>query len=154
MRSCIFTRLNHQETRSSVFVLLGLNFYFNTYLTGDFVNTVRVTLSVLSTVRCNPNFDRDKIKKFKIKWNGNILRKIIKSIDMTSKEMEKWNILYSLGLVCFPETGFRETIFQTFLCLFVIRKVGQRKTLSGQRKILSSQRKTLSGQRKILSSQF
>ena len=44
-----------------------------------------------------------------------------------------------LGLVCFSKTGFRETIFQTFLCLFVIRKVGQRKTLSGQRKILSSQ---------------
>jgi len=37
--------------------------------------------------------------------------------------------------VCFSET------FQTFLCLFAIRKVGQRKTLSGQRKILSSQRK-------------
>jgi len=30
---------------------------------------------------------------------------------------------------------FRETTFQTFLCLFVIRKVGQRKTLSSQRKI-------------------
>ena len=44
-----------------------------------------------------------------------------------------------LGLVCFSEISFRETIFQTFLCLFVIRKVGQRKTLSGQRKILSSQ---------------
>ena len=61
---------------------------------------------------------------------------------------------YTLGLVCFLETGFRETIFQTFLWLFVIRKVGQRKTLSGQRKILSSQRKTVSGQRKILSGQF
>jgi hypothetical protein len=35
----------------------------------------------------------------------------------------------------FPENGFREITFQTFLCLFVIRKVGQRKTLSGQRKI-------------------
>jgi hypothetical protein len=38
----------------------------------------------------------------------------------------------------FPESDFRET---TFLCLFVIRKVGQRKTLSGQQKTLSSQRK-------------
>jgi hypothetical protein len=37
--------------------------------------------------------------------------------------------------VCLPESGFRETTFQTFLCLFAIRKVGQRKTLSGQRKI-------------------
>jgi len=43
--------------------------------------------------------------------------------------------------ICFPENGFRETTFQTFLCLFVIRKVGQRKTLSGQRKTLSNQRK-------------
>ena len=39
----------------------------------------------------------------------------------------KW---FPLGCVCFPESGFRETTFQTFLCLFVIRKVGQRKTLS------------------------
>ena len=43
------------------------------------------------------------------------------------------------GHVCFPESSFRETIFQTFLCLFVIRKVGQRKTLSSQQKIFSSQ---------------
>jgi len=57
-----------------------------------------------------------------------------------------------LGHVCFPEFTFRETTFQTFLCLFVIRKVGQRKTLSGQRRTLSSQRRTLSGQRKTLSS--
>jgi len=40
------------------------------------------------------------------------------------------------GHVCFPEFTFRETTFQTFLCLFVIRKIGQRKILSGQRKTL------------------
>ena len=50
------------------------------------------------------------------------------------------------GHVCFPEFTFWETTFQTFLCLFAIRKVGQRKTLFGQRKTLSGQRKTLSGQ--------
>jgi hypothetical protein len=43
--------------------------------------------------------------------------------------------VFLFGCVCFPESGFRETTFQTFLCLFVIRKVGQRKTLSSQRKI-------------------
>jgi len=47
----------------------------------------------------------------------------------------------NLGHVCFPEFTFWETTFQTFLCLFAIRKVGQRKTLSDQRKTLSSQRK-------------
>jgi hypothetical protein len=36
---------------------------------------------------------------------------------------------------CFRESGFRKTIFQIFLCLFAIRKVGQRKTLSSQSKI-------------------
>jgi hypothetical protein len=41
---------------------------------------------------------------------------------------------FLLGHVCFPEFTFRETIFQTFLCLFAIRKVGQQKTLFGQRK--------------------
>jgi len=40
-----------------------------------------------------------------------------------------------LGYVCFPEFTFWETNFQTFVCLFAIRKVGQRKTLSSQRKI-------------------
>ncbi|KAJ6855018.1 hypothetical protein NC651_039861 [Populus alba x Populus x berolinensis] len=45
----------------------------------------------------------------------------------------------NISHVCFPESSFRKIIFQTFLCLFVIRKVGQRKTLSGQRKTLSSQ---------------
>jgi hypothetical protein len=39
------------------------------------------------------------------------------------------------GCVCFLKTGFQEIIFQIFMCLFVIRKVGRRKTLSGQRKI-------------------
>jgi hypothetical protein len=43
--------------------------------------------------------------------------------------------VFPFGGVCFPESGFRETTFQTFLCLFAIRKVGQRKTLSSQRKI-------------------
>ena len=40
-----------------------------------------------------------------------------------------------LGYVCFPEFTFLETTFQIFLCLFDIRKVDQRKTLSSQRKI-------------------
>jgi len=44
-------------------------------------------------------------------------------------------------LVCFLKNNFREIIFQTFLCLFAIKKVDQRKTLSDQRKTLSSQRK-------------
>ena len=36
----------------------------------------------------------------------------------------------------FSESSFREITFQTFLCLFAIRKGSQRKTLSSQRKIL------------------
>jgi hypothetical protein len=67
---------------------------------------------------------------------------------------------FPFGCVCFPESGFRKTTFQTFLYLFAIRKVGQRKTLSSQRKIWLGfqesvflknlgQRKTLSSQRKI-----
>jgi hypothetical protein len=43
--------------------------------------------------------------------------------------------VFPFGYVCFPESGFRETTFQTFMCLFAIRKVGRRKTLSSQRKI-------------------
>jgi len=54
---------------------------------------------------------------------------------------DMWNYL---GHVCFPEFIFRETTFQTFLCLFAIRKVGQRKMFSGQRKTFSGQRKHFS----------
>jgi hypothetical protein len=43
--------------------------------------------------------------------------------------------VFPFGCVCFSESDFRETTFQTFLCLFAIRKVGQRKTFSSQRKI-------------------
>jgi hypothetical protein len=43
--------------------------------------------------------------------------------------------VFSFGCVCFLESGFQETTFQTFLCLFAIRKVGQQKTLSSQKKI-------------------
>ena len=47
----------------------------------------------------------------------------------------------NLGHVCFLEFIFKKITFQTFLCLFAIRKVGQRKILSGQRKIFSSKKK-------------
>jgi hypothetical protein len=47
----------------------------------------------------------------------------------------------TLGHVCFPESSFWKITFQTSLCLFAIRKVGEWKTLSGQRKALFSQRK-------------
>ena len=36
----------------------------------------------------------------------------------------------NIGYICFPESDFQEITFQTFLCLFAIRKVGQQKTLS------------------------
>jgi hypothetical protein len=41
------------------------------------------------------------------------------------------------GYVCFSKSSFRETTFQIFLCLFAIRKVDQRKTLSSQQKHFS-----------------
>ena len=43
--------------------------------------------------------------------------------------------LLFLGWICFSEFIFWKIILQTFLCLFVFRKVGQRKTFSSQRKI-------------------
>jgi hypothetical protein len=43
--------------------------------------------------------------------------------------------IFPFSCVCFSESGFRKTTFQTFLCLFAIRTVNQRKTLSSQRKI-------------------
>jgi len=43
----------------------------------------------------------------------------------------------------FLKSGFRKTTFQTFLCLFIFRKVGQWKTLSSQRKIWLSFQKSI-----------
>ena len=45
--------------------------------------------------------------------------------------------VFLLGSVCFPKSGFRETTFQTFLCLFVIKRVGQWKTLFSQKENLA-----------------
>jgi hypothetical protein len=42
--------------------------------------------------------------------------------------------IFPFGCVCFPESGFWKTTFQTFLCLFAIRKVGQRKIWLGFQK--------------------
>jgi hypothetical protein len=48
----------------------------------------------------------------------------------------RWLVIYDVkGVFVCVESGFLETVFQTFMCLFVIRKVGERKTLSNQRKI-------------------
>jgi hypothetical protein len=44
-------------------------------------------------------------------------------------------VFFFFCYVCFPENSFWEITFQTFLCLFAVRKVGQRKTLYSQRKI-------------------
>jgi len=45
------------------------------------------------------------------------------------------SLKFILGYVCFLKTSFQKITFQTFLCLFAIRKVGQQKTLSSQWKI-------------------
>jgi hypothetical protein len=67
------------------------------------------------------------------------MKNTFQSTKNTSSQRKIWFSLqesvFFFGCVCFPESDFRETIFQTFLCLFVIRKVGQRKTLFDQRKI-------------------
>jgi hypothetical protein len=59
------------------------------------------------------------------------------SISLNNVYISHEVIVINLGHVCFPEFTFRETSFQTFLCLFAIKKVGQRKTLSSQRKYFS-----------------
>jgi hypothetical protein len=45
---------------------------------------------------------------------------------------EKFGLVYRKVFSFLAVFVFRETIFQTFLCLFVIRKVDQRKTLFDQ----------------------
>jgi hypothetical protein len=44
-------------------------------------------------------------------------------------------IFFLLTVFVFSESGFRETTFQTLICLFAIKKVGQRKILFSQGKI-------------------
>ena len=59
----------------------------------------------------------------------------MKNISVKKKFGLVFRKVFSFSCVCFPESGFRKITFQTFLCLFAIRKVGQRKTLSSKRKI-------------------
>jgi len=48
---------------------------------------------------------------------------------------EKFDLVFRKVFFLLAVFVFREITFQTFLCLFAIRKVGQRKTLFSQRKI-------------------
>jgi hypothetical protein len=48
---------------------------------------------------------------------------------------EKFDLFFRKVFFLLAVFVFREITFQTFLCLFAIRKVGQRKTLFSQRKI-------------------
>jgi len=48
--------------------------------------------------------------------------------------VHKERVFLDLGHVCFLKSSFWKIIFQTFLCLFAIRKVGQRKILFSQKK--------------------
>ena len=59
---------------------------------------------------------------------------VIKLVILDANGSIRWRLFY-LGHVCFSEFTFREITFQTFLCLFVIKKVGQRKIFSSQKKI-------------------
>jgi len=85
---------------------------------------------------------------------GLALEALIILIEFLGKAQLPFLTFCTLGGVCFLESGFRETTFQTFLCLFAIRKVGQQKTLCGQWKTLSSQRKFWLGSRKVFSFYF
>jgi hypothetical protein len=64
----------------------------------------------------------------------NYLDVLISKIDFLNNN-NTFLFSQTIGFVCLTESDFLEIILQTFLCLFVIKKVGQRKTLSSQRKI-------------------
>ena len=58
-------------------------------------------------------------------------------VNFSKKKKLTWfsGKCFPFSCVCFPESGFPESTFQTFLCLFASRKVGQWKTVSSKRKI-------------------
>ena len=58
-------------------------------------------------------------------------------VNFSQKKKLTWfsGKYFPFSCVCFPENGFPESTFQTFLCLFASRKVGQWKTVSSKRKI-------------------
>jgi hypothetical protein len=53
----------------------------------------------------------------------------------------KYQTNINLGSIYFMKIDFLKIIFQTFMCLFVIRKVGQWKTLSSKNKLVWFQKK-------------
>jgi hypothetical protein len=54
------------------------------------------------------------------------------------------NLGFILGHVCFSKSSFWKIIFQTFMYLFAIRKVGQQKTLLVKEKFGLVSRKVFS----------
>jgi len=72
-----------------------------------------------------------------------------KKSNQISRLNHKIKFNKNIGHVCFLKFTFREITFQTSMCLFVIRKVGQRKTLSGQRKHFSVNWKHFSVKKKF-----
>jgi len=47
-------------------------------------------------------------------------------LENSKRKKKNCSFVYQEEFVC-PDSGFLEITFQTFLCLFVIKKVGQRK---------------------------
>ena len=58
-------------------------------------------------------------------------------VNFSQKKKLTWfsGKCFPFSCVCFLESGFQEITFQTFLCLFASRKVGQWKTLSSKMKV-------------------
>jgi hypothetical protein len=84
------------------------------------------TILILSLFGKWTNYDSKKDNADQPK--NNIKDSLHVSIGSITRQKKKKK---HLGRVCFPKSGFQKTTFQTFLCLFAFRKVGQRKILSG-----------------------
>jgi hypothetical protein len=66
------------------------------------------------------------------------LEKVVNKKHFSVKEkfdLVSRKVFFLLAVFVFWKVVFQKITFQTFMCLFAIRKVGQRKTLSSQRKI-------------------
>jgi len=113
--------LSHQLVRDKVSWIISFSLKSQYYL----------KINPLGVVRCCAASNQ-LVHLLGFVYNCSLWFKLVEQHFFLSISVRLFGVL---GHVCFPESGFWETTFQTFLCLFAIRKVGQRKTLSSQRKI-------------------
>jgi len=127
LRIRLQTRWHFPHTSALAFFVPLINLFHDFIIKGMFVSRKVVSGKPLSNISyvCLLLGKLVNGKHFSVK----------EKFDLVFRKVFSWKIWMENIFRKLWKNSFRETTFQSFLCLFAIRKVGQQKTLSSQRKI-------------------